>query len=262
MLDGRNGAELAAVNTWLSYETRGRGRQLRRRAAGSSIVSRLRHADATRRASQAFDIPTPGKTPPWPMFRKNATHLGTDPSRRRSAARRATAGGRRTRRRTRQRRRRTGYWIARRRRRGVLVRRRAVLRQRGRTAVRGGTAVGIAATHRAATATTSSTSRGRDLHVRRRARRTARWPASRSTRRSSRSRRRRRGHGYWLLGRDGGVFSFGDARFYGLDGRRCGSTRRSSRWRRRRPAAATGCSRPTAACSASATRSSTGSTGG
>ena len=26
------------------------------------------------------------------------------------------------------------------------------------------------------------------------------------------------GKGYWLLGRDGGVFSFGDARFYGSTG--------------------------------------------
>jgi hypothetical protein len=26
------------------------------------------------------------------------------------------------------------------------------------------------------------------------------------------------GHGYWLVGSDGGVFSFGDARFYGSRG--------------------------------------------
>ena len=28
------------------------------------------------------------------------------------------------------------------------------------------------------------------------------------------------GNGYWLLGRDGGVFSFGDARFFGSTGGR------------------------------------------
>jgi hypothetical protein len=28
----------------------------------------------------------------------------------------------------------------------------------------------------------------------------------------------RRGHGYWLLASDGGIFSFGDARFYGSTG--------------------------------------------
>ncbi|MDA8311104.1 MAG: hypothetical protein M0Z46_10935, partial [Actinomycetota bacterium] len=26
------------------------------------------------------------------------------------------------------------------------------------------------------------------------------------------------GHGYWLVGKDGGVFSFGDARFFGSMG--------------------------------------------
>ena len=40
----------------------------------------------------------------------------------------------------------------------------------------------------------------------------------RSTSRSSASRRRRTGDGYWLVARDGGIFAFGKARFYGSTG--------------------------------------------
>ena len=64
------------------------------------------------------------------------------------------------------------------------------------------------------------------------------------------------GHGYWLVGSDGGVFSFGDAAVRGrgdvVPARR--AHRRASR--PPRPAAATTCWPPTAACSRSATRTS------
>ena len=65
------------------------------------------------------------------------------------------------------------------------------------------------------------------------------------------------GKGYWLVASDGGIFTFGDAALPRLDRRRSGSCHRSSAWRRRRAAGATGWSRPTAACSPSATRAST-----
>ena len=63
------------------------------------------------------------------------------------------------------------------------------------------------------------------------------------------------GHGYYMVGSDGGVFTFGDAHFHGSTGG----------MHLNKPVvgivptpdnAATGSSRPTAACSRSATRSS------
>ena len=44
------------------------------------------------------------------------------------------------------------------------------------------------------------------------------------------------GHGYWLVASDGGVFSFGDARFYGSTGAHPPERGRSSAWRRAAPA--------------------------
>ena len=47
----------------------------------------------------------------------------------------------------------------------------------------------------------------------------ARWAAVHLNRPDRRDRRRRRpGHGYWLVASDGGIFSFGDAHFYGSTG--------------------------------------------
>ena len=64
-------------------------------------------------------------------------------------------------------------------------------------------------------------------------------------------------NGYWLVATDGGIFSYGDAQFYGSTGG-IGSTNRSWGWRRHPTATATGWSRRTAASSPTATRSSTG----
>ena len=71
---------------------------------------------------------------------------------------------------------------------------------------------------------------------------------------SSGSRRHRRGHGYWLVGRSGHVFAFGDARSSARDPERC--RKRSSGSPELRPAAATGSSGRTATSSRSATRCS------
>ena len=77
-----------------------------------------------------------------------------------------------------------------------------------------------------------------------------------STNRSSAWPPPRRATGYWLVASDGGIFSFGDAEFYGSTGG-IRSTSRSSAWPPHRRATATGSSPPTAASSASATPPST-----
>ena len=65
------------------------------------------------------------------------------------------------------------------------------------------------------------------------------------------------GNGYWLVATDGGIFSYGDAQFYGSTGSIqlnkpiVGMAEHGGRQR------ATGWSPPTAASSATATRSST-----
>ena len=64
-----------------------------------------------------------------------------------------------------------------------------------------------------------------------------------------------RGHGYWLVGADGGVFAFGDARSR-LGHEPEARESRSSAPRPPAPATATGCSVPTVACSRSATPAS------
>ena len=78
-----------------------------------------------------------------------------------------------------------------------------------------------------------------------------------STRRSSGMAATPTGTGYWLVGGDGGVFTFGDAVTYG--GMNGHAPQRADHVddRRRRTARATGCTPPTAACSRSATRTST-----
>ena len=70
-----------------------------------------------------------------------------------------------------------------------------------------------------------------------------------------------RGNGYWLVASDGGIFSFGDAALPRLDRRDDAEPADRRHGRRRRPATATGWSRPTAASSPSATRTFYGSTG-
>ena len=69
------------------------------------------------------------------------------------------------------------------------------------------------------------------------------------------------GNGYWLVASDGGIFAFGDARFYGSTGA-ITSTSPSSAWPPSRAATATGWWRPTAAIFAFGDAGFPGSTGG
>ena len=90
---------------------------------------------------------------------------------------------------------------------------------------------------------------------------TARPEGWRSGHRSSASPTRASDNGYWLVASDGGVFSYGDARFLGLDGGQASRTPPSWAWRPRPTATATGSWRRTAGCSPTATPGSSGSMG-
>ena len=61
-------------------------------------------------------------------------------------------------------------------------------------------------------------SRRRHLHASATRRSTARPAACTSTSRSSAWRATPTGHGYWLVASDGGIFTFGDAKFHGSTG--------------------------------------------
>ena len=65
------------------------------------------------------------------------------------------------------------------------------------------------------------------------------------------------GKGYWLVASDGGIFAFGDARFYGSTGDIHLAQPDRRHGRDTRPARATGSSPPTAASSRSATPATT-----
>ena len=65
------------------------------------------------------------------------------------------------------------------------------------------------------------------------------------------------GHGYWIVTADGSVFPFGDAKGYGSLIERAPERADQVAHPRAAAARATGCTRPTAACSRSAPRAST-----
>ncbi|MGQ0823994.1 MAG: FG-GAP repeat domain-containing protein [Actinomycetota bacterium] len=78
VLDGPTGGEIAALNTWTSFEAAG--------AVGDFgphgwklIVSGFNTPNNTT-TIQAYNIAPPGRTPPWPMFRKDARHYGAPKS--------------------------------------------------------------------------------------------------------------------------------------------------------------------------------------
>jgi hypothetical protein len=214
VLDGRTGNEVAALNTWMAYEAAG--------AVGSfgtlgwRLVTIGFDTPNNLTRVEAFQLASPGKAAPWPMFRKGATHVaapksGGDPLPpgfcRRSVnpvAKPSSASAPR------------GYW---------LLGADGALYAFGGAPYYGGangrlaggeTAVGIQSSPSGA-GYYVLTSRGRIL-----------------TFGDARSRGSMdgvplnapiivlaptpSGKGYWLLGRDGGVFSFGDARFYGSTG--------------------------------------------
>src|SRR5262249_35638906 len=73
VLDGRNGSEIAELNTWQSYESAG--------AVGNfggqwKVVTDGFDTPHHTTSVAAYSISPPGTTPPWPMFHKDPTHHG------------------------------------------------------------------------------------------------------------------------------------------------------------------------------------------
>ncbi len=214
VLNGANGAEITALNTWMSSEAAG--------AVGNFGVQGWKLIvtgfDTPNHFSrlQAYSIPAPGKTPPWPMFRFDARHYaapnsGGDPlppgvCRRGSNPAGVPTGGSAPR----------GYWFL-----GAdggifsfggapFYGSASPLLQSGEKAV------GLQASASGAgyyvlsdrgriftfgDARAHGSMEGRPLNAPIIA--MAPTPGN---------------NGYWLLGQDGGVFSFGDARFFGSTG--------------------------------------------
>jgi hypothetical protein len=212
VFNGATGATMQIVNTWLSHESAG--------AVGNFggqwklIVDGFNTPNHTN-SLQAFDMPAPATTPPWPMFRHDATHRGgpvgnnllpagycrrpSIPTPHPTSASSA------------------GYWIV-----GSDGSVYALKGAPYKGGARGRAwppVVGIAATHSGGgyylldsagrifpfgDARSYGSMAGHALNA----------PIIALAATPS-------GKGYWLLGRDGGVFTFGDARFYGsLGGKR------------------------------------------
>ncbi len=71
VLNGQNGSIMQELNTWHSYESAGAVGHF---AGGwKLVVDGFDTPDHTHRL-QAFDMPDPGVTPPWPMFRGDPLH--------------------------------------------------------------------------------------------------------------------------------------------------------------------------------------------
>ena len=73
VLDGRSGTVQAEVNTWLSHESAGAVGEF---ADGWKLIVSGFDTPGKRSTVQAFDMPAPGTTPPWPMFHRDAAHHG------------------------------------------------------------------------------------------------------------------------------------------------------------------------------------------
>ncbi len=78
LLEGGTGNELSAVNTWVSFEAAGAVGNFGPKGWKLITVGFVQPTNTT--FMQAFNIPAPGVTPPWPMFRKTADHLAAPPS--------------------------------------------------------------------------------------------------------------------------------------------------------------------------------------
>ena len=137
-------------------------------------------------------------------------------------------------------------------RRHLLLRQRAVLRIDGRPAAQ--PARERARTHRQQRGVLARRVRRRHLRLRQRGSSSDRWAGDALNQPVLGMERTASGNGYWLFARDGGVFAFGDAQFYGSLGGAAHQRRRSSRCSARRAATATGCSVPTVRSTRSATR--------
>ena len=213
VMDGRNGAVLADVNTFYSYENAGAVGNFGT-GAGWRLITAGFDTPHHRTRIQAFDIPTPKTPPPWPMFRRDPAHVAGPVGRnllppgycRRPVNPPAHPNAASS----------QGYWVL-----GVDG---AVFSLKGapffgnaRGRVRG-PAVAIAATHS-----------GNGYYILDAAGDIFPFGDARSYGSMAGHRLNApiialaptpTGRGYWLLGRDGGVFSFGDARFYGSMGNR------------------------------------------
>jgi hypothetical protein len=72
VLDGANGAEKYAVNIWNSFESAGAVGNFG--PHGWKLITSSFNTPNNQTRIQAHNIPTPRRTPPWPMIRKDARH--------------------------------------------------------------------------------------------------------------------------------------------------------------------------------------------
>ena len=201
ILDGRNGADIAAVNGGEAYWSAGAVGQFGSQWKLISVGFRTGSYHDSR--IQAHNILTPKVTPPWPMFHKNATHTGaplpTDkcrPPSNPTAHPSAQSAD--------------GYW--------VLSANGGVyslgapyygavtgsgttisIRSSGKTGYYVLTSGGAIVPRGSAKSYGSMVGKRLNGHI------IGMAPTP-------------SGHGYWLLGSDGGIFTFGDAHFYGSTG--------------------------------------------
>jgi hypothetical protein len=214
ILDGRTGAILSELNTLKSYGASGAVGDFG--TAGWRLIVSGFDTPGHSTTLASYSLPTPGVTPPWPMFHRTVTHIGAPtsnfpllaPNQCRASSNpvphESAASG-------------AGYWF---------VDTKGAIYSFGDAAFKGGLP-GLGATGGAAALTASPGTNGY-------------WILSPSggvfsfggaAFHGSMGGRHLnapiigmsatlRGRGYWLLGRDGGVFSFGDASFYGSMGGR------------------------------------------
>jgi hypothetical protein len=212
ILDGRTGHILSDLNASKSYAASGAVGSFG--SAGWRLIVSGFQTGAQKSTLASYSIPTPGVTPPWPVFHRTVTHIGAPasggnplpPNQCRASSNPGThqssASGK-------------GYWFV-----DTL----GAIYSFGGAHYKGGLP-GLGNTGGAAALTASpgtdgywilspsggvfsfggaafhGSMGGRALNA----------PIIGMSATNS-------GKGYWLLGRDGGVFSFGDARFYGSMG--------------------------------------------
>jgi hypothetical protein len=211
ILDGRNGSEITAVNTWQSFESAGAVGNFG--PAGWKLVTSGFDTPNKTTRIEAQTLSAPGTPPPWPMFRREPSHragpigknlLPPGYCRRSSNPKPAPVAASSH-----------GYWTL-----GVdgavYALNGAPYKGNAVGRLAGGHAVGIAATPTglgyyvlSSTGAIVTFGDGKSYGSMAGKRLNAPIIALAAT---------PGGKGYWLLGRDGGVFSFGDARFYGSMG--------------------------------------------
>jgi hypothetical protein len=207
VLNGNNGSLQAQVNTWMSSEAAAAVGNFG--AAGWKLVVNAFNTPLKTNRLQAFDMPAPGKAPPWPMYRRDPSHKAGPVGKSllppgncrksRNPAPNPTAASSR------------GYWVATAN--GSVYALKGAPYYGGAAGRVRGRIVGIAATRSGngyymidsagqiftfGDARSYGSMAGKPLNA----------PIIALAPTPS-------GKGYYLLGRDGGVFTFGDARFRG-----------------------------------------------